>query len=431
MIKFINARIITMDDNAPFIEKGCLTVSGGIITYCGKDDLTEWKGEVVDAGGDILLPGLINCHCHMGMSLLRGAAENLDLADWLYSKIFPMEKMLTPEDVYFGTMLSAAESVRGGVTTVCDSYFFNEQAAKAADKCKINLVLCGADMDINKSKDEVLKKVEQDYRLYNDKSDNIKYIPGCHSVYTCSQGLIEGIADIAAVHKSKTYIHLSETLDEVGDCAIAHNGLTPPQYLHKCGYFAGGGIAAHCVHADKDDLQLLKQSGITPVHCPASNLKLGSGVAPVYSMSYMGLNVSLGTDGSASNNALDMFREMYLASLLQKGVMNKATALSSYEVLKMATVNGAEALGLNNRGKLKKGYKADIIRLTVTQPHCRPKNNISADSLIYNFASADVKMTMCNGKIVYQDGVYYLGENIEKIYRECEKRAKRLKRYIS
>ncbi len=434
MVKFINARILTMEDNAPIINDGLLTVDNGVISYCGKntekvynkDKIADYS--IIDAGGDILMPGLINCHTHMGMSLFRGVGENSPLAEWLYEKIFPMEKMLTPEDVYYGTMLSVAESVRAGVTTVCDSYFFNESAAAAAEKSGISLTLAGAEMDLKKSKNEVLKKIEEDYSKYN--KGNIRYIPGCHSVYTCSQALIEGIADFAASVRSKTYIHLSETLKEVGDCANEHNGLTPPQYLHKCGYFDNGGIAAHCVHTDKDDLLLLKQCGVSSVHCPASNLKLGSGIAPLYSMLYMGLNAALGTDGNASNNSLDMFREMYLASLLQKGVMNKAEAVPSFDTLKTATVNGAKALGSEKCGKLKAGYKADIIMLSVKEPHCRPAQNISKDSLIYNFTSSDVVMTMCGGKILYENGVYNIGEDTEYIYSECEKRAKNIKSYI-
>jgi 5-methylthioadenosine/S-adenosylhomocysteine deaminase len=358
------------------------------------------------------------------MSLFRGAGEGLSLQGWLNDNIFPMEKLLTEEDVYYGTMLSVAESVKCGVTTLCDSYFFNEAAAAAAEKSGIRMVLAGAEMDFGKNKNDILKKIEKDCLKYN--KGNISYIPGCHSVYTCSQGLIEGIADIAASRKLKTYIHLSETLKEVGDCVNEHNGLTPPQYLHKCGYFPYGGIAAHCVYADKDDLLLLKQSNVSPVHCPASNLKLGSGIAPVYSMKSLGLNVALGTDGSASNNCLDMPREMYIASLMQKGVMNKAEALSSYETLEMATVNGAKALGLDNTGKLAKGYRADIIRLGVKGPHMRPICGITPGSLIYNIKSEDVVMTMCGGEILYEKGEYHIGEDIEKIYCECEKRSERL-----
>lgn len=427
MYKFINARVLTMDEYCPLIDKCCLTVENGIISYCGKDDI---KGdyEIIDVKGDILMPGLINCHSHLGMSLFRGTAEGTNLTDWLKYQIFPMEKKLEPEDVYYGTMLSIAESVRGGVSTIADSYYYNQACVIAAKNSNINMVLLGADMDIDKDKDEILIKIENDYNDYN-KYNNISYIPGCHSVYTCSQGLIEDIADFAAKVKSKTYIHLSETLKEVGDCTTEHNGLTPPEFLHKCGYFDNGGIAAHCVHIDKDDILLLKQSNVNVVHCPASNLKLGSGIAPVYSMLYYGLNVCLGTDSSASNNRLDMFREMYLASVLQKGVMNKAEAISVNDILQMATLNGANALGLEKSGKIKKGYNADIIRLSLKESHFYPKNNLT-DNFIYNVMSSDIKMTMCRGKILYNNGNYYIGEDIEKIYSECEKRIKRLKNII-
>lgn len=421
-LKFVNALILTMDEGNPLIENGCVVVDGGRIAYCGDGDGGECD-EVTDVCGDILMPGLINCHAHLGMSLFRGTAEDSNLKDWLYEKVFPMESRLTYEDVFWGTMLSVAECASGGITTVADTYYFNEAAAEASKSSGIGLVLMGADMDLNGNTKGVLDKVVDDYEKFN--SRGIKYIPGCHSVYTCSQKLIEGIADFACSVKSKTYIHLSETLDEVGECASDHNELSPPQYLHKCGYFDFGGIAAHCVHVDKDDILLLKQQGVYPVHCPASNLKLGSGIAPVYSMLYNGLDVTLGTDSCASNNRLDMFREMYLASVLQKGSMNKADAVPEFEALKMATVNGARALGLNC-GKIKDGKDADIVRVSTKGTNFMPKNPNIAGQLVYAGSLSDVVMTMKKGKILYEKGNYNIGFDIEKIYSECQARIERL-----
>lgn len=426
-IKFINARILIMDNDCKIIKNGCLTVESGIITYCGNKTAEGVFDRIIDVKGDILMPGLVNCHSHLGMSLFRNTAEGTTLDDWLYKQIFPMESKLTEEDVYFGTMLSVAECVRGGITTVADSYYHNIAGVQAALNSGINMVLLGADMDIKKSSDVVLNNIYKDYEQYNGKYKNISYIPGCHSVYTCSKKLIEGIADFASSVKSKTYIHLSETLKEVGDCTNENNGLTPPQYLHKSGYFDYGGVAAHCVYVDKDDISLLKQSDVSVVHCPASNLKLGSGIAPVYSMIEQDLNVALGTDSSASNNRLDLFREMYLSSALQKGVMNNADAIPAEIALKMATSNGCKALNLKNTGILKKGYNADIIRISKKEPHFYPYSEDIAGSLVYSAISSDVIMTMCQGKIVYENGIYNLGTDLETIFKECDTRSKRLK----
>lgn len=425
-IKFINADILTMDDQNPTIRGGCLVIKDKAIEYCGKTDLNGKFDRVIDCKGDILMPALFNCHSHLAMSLFRGTAENKNLNDWLYDLIFPMEKNLKEEDVYFGTMLSIAESVRGGVATLCDSYFFNEQSAEAAKISGVNMVLMGADMDLNQSTDAVMEKIQSDYRKYNNVSGNISYIAGCHSVYTCSIELLEAIADFSAQKKCKTYIHLSETLKEVGDCTEKYDGLTPPQLLHKIGYFDNGGIAAHLVYADKDDIQLLKQCGVSAVICSGSNLKLASGIAPVYSMQQNNLNITLGSDGAASNNRLDIFREMYLVSALQKGVLNNAQAISSKEVLKMATVNAVKALGLSNCGMIKKGYSADIIRISVNQPHFYPKNSDIESAIIYNMLSSDVVMTMCRGKVLYENGEYFIGENIDCIYTKCNQSINRL-----
>jgi 5-methylthioadenosine/S-adenosylhomocysteine deaminase len=297
--------------------------------------------------------------------------------------------------------------------------------ALAAEKSGVNMALLGADMDLKQNAGAVIKKIESDYNKYNGKNGNVRYIPGCHSVYTCSRQLLEAVADFAAEKKSPTYIHLSETLKEVGDSAEKNNDLTPPQLLRKIGYFDYGGIAAHCVYVDKDDIRLLKQSGVSAAVCSGSNLKLASGLPPVYSMLQGGMNVTLGSDGPASNNRLDIFREMYLAAALPKGALNIPTAVTPCQALKMATVNAAKALKTEKGGVIKAGYAADLIRVSTDAPHFQPRADIMA-SLVYCAQSSDVVMTMCGGKILYSGGQYYIGEDIEDIYRECGQRAQRL-----
>ena len=424
--KFTNAYVLTMDKGTCY-QNGCVVTDGSAIVHVGASVPAQYAGaKEVDCKGDILMPGLVNAHAHLGMSLFRCIAEGQSVQEWLTETIFPREERLTYEDVLNGTMLSLMECARGGVTTVADTYFFNEASFEAAKASGMRTVLLGADMDIKKSTADVLKKVKQDIDRYNGKEANITCLPGAHSVYTCSERLLAGVADIAAANRLPAYIHLSETLKEVGDCTQVHGDLTPPQYLHKMGYFAYGGIAAHCVHTDKDDIALLEQSGVSAVHCPASNLKLGSGIAPVYAMTERGLNVALGTDSSASNNALDMFREMYLASVLQKGVMNKAEAIPPKLALEMATVNGAKALSLGNTGMLKTGYCADIIRVSAKEPHFYPQSD-KESTLVYAAKSSDVVMTMSGGKVLYENGKYYLGFVPNFVIGYCKKFTKNIK----
>lgn len=424
--KFVNANIITADEDFTVIKNGIIYIQNDKILYVGKEDIFDKFDKLIDVKGDIIMPGLINTHTHLGMSLFRGISENQNLQAWLYDVIFPMEAKLTANDVFYGTMLSMIECIRGGTTYVADSYYFNQEAVKAAQITGIGIALLGAEMDLNKSTAHVIDGIKTDFLKFNNISDNIKYIPGCHSIYTCSQKLLEEIADFCIINKAFPYIHLSETLKEVGDCSIHHNGLTPPQYLHKIGYFDNGGICAHGVYLDKDDIALLKQSNVSIAHCPASNLKLGSGIAPVYSMLKYDLNVCLGTDSSASNNALDMFREMYLSSALQKGIMNNSSAVSPIDSILMATRNGAIALGLKDRGVIKKGYKADIIRIDTSCANFMPHNDF-VSSVVYSTTCKDVIMTMAEGKILYENGKFASEIDLNQTFIECEKAVNRLK----
>ena len=257
-------------------------------------------------------------------------------------------------------------------------------------------------------------------------SDRVRYFPGLHTEYTCSEALLERVADFAAETGAKTYIHLSETLKEVGDCTLRHGGLTPPQYLHKIGFFDNGGLAAHCVYADKDDIALLKQCGVTPVINGASNLKLASGIAPVYSMLYHGLRPALGTDGMASNNAASMFREMYLYSCLQKESMKDAAAVPAHEALCAATRDGYRALGFCG-GEIRKGNFADLVLLDLSSPNMQPQGDV-CKHIVFSGGNENVLMTFCGGKIVYDRGRYSIGEDMDKIYSECGKRRLRLLR---
>lgn len=423
-LRFYNAIILTSPDAVPF--KGELHVRGGEIHYIGEsfEKPKEDYDREIDCRGNLIMSGFCNAHAHAAMCLFRGIADDLTLEDWLYDRIFPLEKNLTPDDVYWGTLLQIAEFVRNGIVCFADMYYFQDAVYAAAEKVGLMLALCCpyySGSGIN-----VVSEIERNYNLYNTVSDRVRYFPGLHAEYTCDESLLTKVADFAAETGAKTYIHLSETLKEVGDCTVRHHGLTPPQYLHKLGFFDNGGLAAHCVYVDKDDIALLRQCGVTPVINCGSNLKLASGVAPVASMLHAGLNPALGTDGTASNNAASVFREMYLYSCLQKQSLKDSSVVTAEQALEAATRNGFEALGFSG-GELKIGGYADFIVLDLASPNMHPISDIRKN-LVYSADNSNVMITVVNGKIVYDRGNFYLGEAPEKIYAECEKRKRRLVR---
>lgn len=379
----------------------------------------------IDCRGDILMPAFINAHTHTAMTLFRGVAEDMRLHDWLFKRIFPLENNLTDEDVFNGTMLGIAEYIKSGITTFADMYYYPDAIAGANNLAGTRCVLVSGANDIDGGTEKKLETVEAVYQKYSGGFGTTTAMLGCHAEYTCSEKFLEGLVALSYKYKAPLYTHISETLEEVGECTVRHSGLTPPMYLHKLGFFENGATLAHGVHLDKEDIALLAQSGVSIASCPSSNLKLGSGVAPVYALNKSGVNIALGTDGAASNNALDPFREMYLASVLQKMSMSDASAVPAASALKMATVNGAKALGLNNLGVLKAGYKADIIRLDASVPEMQPDAaNIS--HIVYSAGRANIKMTMSAGKILYENGAFTCGINMENITKNARKSLDRL-----
>ena len=421
-LKFINAKILPSPDEA--ILEGAVCVSDGKIVSVASESAGFAADRVIDCGGNLLMSGFCNAHTHAAMSLFRGVADDLPLDKWLFDRIFPMEDHLTPDDVYWGTLLQVAEFVKNGITCMADMYFYPDTVYEAVKNSNLCLALCcGAN---SYSTYDTVKFMSDMYSKYSTVSDRVRYFPGLHAEYTCEESLIAAVADLAAEIGAPTYIHLSETLKEVGDCTVRHGGLTPPQYLHKLGFFENGGIAAHCVYADKDDLDLLHQSGVVPVINSASNLKLASGIPPVSAMLRRGMTPALGTDGTASNNAASMFREMYLFSCLQKQAMKDAAAVSAEQALCAATESGYKALGFRG-GSLKKGNYADMVLLDLSAPCMRPQADIGKN-IVYSADTSCVLMTMAGGRIVYDRGSYHIGEDISVIYAEGEKRQKRLLR---
>ena len=425
-VHFKNARIL--NPGQEFSESlGEVVTEGGAIRYVGPAAPRELTAgaRTLDLQGNLLMPGLVNAHAHSAMTLFRGLGGDLPLERWLYDRIFPLEDKLTPEDVYAGTLLACLEYLSSGITSVGDMYFFPEALFQAYDEAGLRVKYVMACSDPDGDTDRELRNLEERYAAFKDKTPLFSCLLGAHAEYTCSEALLTGISDFAVLHREPTYIHLSETLKEVGDCTVRHSGLTPPQYLHKLGFFEHGGTAAHVVHADKDDLDLLKQCGVNVAHNPSSNLKLGSGIAPVYAMLDRGLCVALGTDGAASNDRLDLFREMYLMAVLQKGAMYDAGAVTAEEAVRAATVQGARALYLEKVGKVEEGWAADLIVVDLDRPHWKPLNDLPAE-LVYAAKSSDVILTMVGGEILYENGAFPRLDP-PKIFDLCQKSIGRLR----
>ena len=421
--KFINAKI--MENAFADIYSGEVIVENEKIIYAGGNSGYYKTDKVIDVKQNLLMSGFCNTHCHSAMTLFRGIKDDAPLSEWLFDNIFKLEANLKPEHVYWGTMLAIAEYVRGGVTAFADMYYFPDEVVAAVQKSKMRAVLCGAVSDINSSYEKEIEKLESNYLKYNKISENINYMLGCHAQYTCSDNLICGISDLAYKYKSPTYIHLSETLDEVGKCDAAM-GLSPPAYLHKAGFFDFGGIAAHCVHVDKDDIDLLKSKNVyASINC-CSNLKLASGIPPVFSMQNRGLKTVLGTDGAASNNQLSMFKEMHMYSVLSKASMSDAACGKAEDSINAATGEGYKALNLNGGG-IKAGNYADLIIVDLNAPNMRPINDIKSN-LVFSADTSSIKTTMVKGNILYENGKYNIGENINDIYKNAEKCIRELKK---
>lgn len=417
---FYHAKILPSADSA--VIDGEVHVSDGKIAYVGKEKAFP-ADRRVDCKGNLLMPGFANAHTHSAMTLFRGFADDLPLQEWLYDRIFPLESHMTEEDVYWGTMLALAEYVRGGTTAIADMYYAEDAIIRAVEQSGLAMGMWAGASDLTGKTDEALKHAEAYYLKYRD-HDRIRYHLGVHSEYLASDALLYGMADLSQAYGAPTTAHVSETLKETGECTVRRN-MTPVQFLHKIGYFDFGGIIAHGTYLDKDDVALLAEKGVYCASNPASNLKLASGIAPIYSMLKNNMKICLGTDGAASNNALSMFREMYLLSCLQKGTMKDATAVPAEQALACATVNGYRALGLKG-GTLEAGNPADMVLLDLSAPNFRPLNDVKKH-IVYSADTANVLMTVANGAIVYDHGNYNIGEDIEVIYRKAEQCISRLK----
>lgn len=422
-IRIYNARILTMQDDRP-VFCGELHTEDGTITYVGEEKKTAegaWDREI-DAKGNLLMPGFKNAHTHSAMTFLRSYADDLPLQEWLYNQVFPMEAKLTPEDVYWAAMLANLEYLTSGITANFDMYMKNESNAKASVDMGFRTVLCGSINDFGGTVEEV----EEEYLHFNKYHPLISYQLGFHAEYTTKRQILEDMAALGKKYKAPVFTHNSETDNEVAGCKERY-GTTPTAFLNSLGMFDYGGGGFHCVHMTQEDLDICKEKGIWVVTNPSSNLKLASGIAPIQKMLSMGIGLAIGTDGPASNNCLDMFREMFLVTALQKVSLSDAAAMDAMEVLHMATVGGAKAMGLTDCDVLAEGKCADLIMIDLQQPNMQPLNNITKN-IVYSGSKQNVKMTMVDGKILYEDGVFHVGTAPEEIYAKVNESITRMKK---
>ena len=418
-IRFYNARILTMQDTK--LVEGELHVKDGKISYIGSENEPDvkWDREI-DCKRNLLLPGFKNAHTHSGMTLMRTYADGLPLQEWLETKIFPLEAKMSPSDVALLSKLAILEYLTSGVTAVFDMYLTPESIADAFIECGMRLVQVSG---INKF-GPTLEVLEERYNKLNGVNDLSSFKLGFHAEYTCDRELLEKISELAHKYHAPVYTHNSETRKEVFECRQRY-GMTPTVFLNSLGMFDYGGGGYHCVHFSDEDIEVFKNRGLSVVTNPGSNTKLASGIAPVKRFLQEGINVAIGTDGPSSNNCLDMFKEMSLVFSLSNIREEDASSVDGVDVLKMATIGGAKAMGLNDCDVLSVGKWADLIMIDMHQPNMQPENDI-VRNLVYSGSKQNVKLTMVAGKILYEDGKFNIGTDPEVIYREANDILRRL-----
>ncbi|MBQ6594387.1 MAG: amidohydrolase [Clostridia bacterium] len=395
-----------------YLENAYLAVDGDTISYIGTEKPEGRFDDVKDMTGKLLIPGLINCHCHAAMVLLRGVGSDLPLDRWLFEEMMPVEDRLTREEITAGNELAMMEMLASGVTSFSDMYLEPDTAVAVNEQIGMKMNLCRVvqAFDPEETYDQSWRAVES-FRLFDTwhgaQNGRVRIDFGIHAEYTINEKVVTGYTSQAAGYRARgacMQLHLSETQKEHEE-GIGRRGMTPAAWFEKVGAFRLPTAAAHCVAVSEEDIGILLRNGVSPIHNPTSNMKLGSGFAPVTEMLEKGLNVALGTDGAASNNNLNMFEEMHLAAIIHNGHRRDPVIMPPETVLRMATVNGAKLQGRADTGRLEVGMKADIVAVDLGRAHMYPFFEPMA-MLVYSAQASDVCMTMVDGRILYEDGRY-------------------------
>lgn len=397
-IRFYNARILTMSDNT--VLEGELWTADKKIEYIGQSKPSDKPFDrEIDCKGNLLMPGLKNAHTHSAMTFSRSLADDYSLHDWLYKAIFPREAKLTLEHIYWFTKLAYAEYLAGGITACFDMYPKRIESARAAVETGFRYVSVDDANDFGG-----MDLLEENYNKFNSYDPLVSYIYGFHAEYTTCEDNLKKIAVLAHKYEAPVFAHISETQAEVEGCKERY-GVTPAALFDKLGIYDFGGGGFHCVWFTDEDREIFKKKGLWSVFNACSNLKLASGITPVYKFINEDMKIAIGTDGAGSNNSLSMFREMYLDTVLSNVLTDNAAAVDPFKILKAGTSGGALCMGLTDCDVLAPGKMADIIMIDMDKPSMQPENNV-VRNIIYSADNSCVKMTMIDGKILYEDGEF-------------------------
>ncbi len=403
--------VIPVTGRQDIYENGVVYIEDGRIAYAGEADMAprvDSSVRTIDAAGKIVMPGIVNTHCHAAMTLLRGYADDMRLMDWLQNKIWPAEGRMTGEDIYWGTALGAYEMLSGGITTFLDMYFHADDCARAIQDTGIRGIIARGIIAVGGPGEATsrLEETRSSFAKWNGKANGrISFMVGPHAPYTCPPDTLLACAEVADQLGVGIHIHLSETAFEV-DQAWENWNASPIQHIYKLGLMKNRHVvAAHCVHASDDDISILAETGTGVCHCPVSNLKLASGRTPITAMRRAGIHVGFGTDGAASENLLHILgSEMRIGAMQAKELEGDPAIFTAYDAIEMATLEGARVLGLADEiGSLERGKKADICIIDTNKPHMVP-NHDSLALVAYSALPGDVAMTLVDGRVVYENG---------------------------
>ncbi len=418
-----NCNLISMSENRKKYEPNMdILIEDNKIKRIEKN-INEDCEKVINASGKVVMPGLINTHSHISMSIFRETVDGLKTQDWLTQKIWPMEDKLTNEDIYYATMLSCIEMIETGCTCINDMYFMTEDIIKAALESGVRLQTTRTLMGHNK--EDLIRLEELNNLLENYKYETITFNAGIHGLYTSNEEYVKKCVDFAEEKNLPIHMHFCENIQERKDIKSDYN-VEEPSDVIKRDFKGIHNILAHSVKISDKDIENLKETNTYIAHCPVSNLKLGCGIAPITKMVEEGLCVSLGTDGQGSGSNLDMFETMKFTALLQKGINENPEDLPAYEVLEMATINGAKALNLNETGKIEEGKLADLIIINMEETITNPINNIFAE-IVYNVKGSNVDTTIINGKVLMENRKIR-NVNKKEIIQKCEEIINRIKK---
>jgi len=420
--------ITILDENIEVKQDMYVATKDDYIIYIGKEKPEGDFGREYDGKGKLLMSGFYNSHAHSPMSLMRGYGENLALQDWLNDRIFPFEDKLDGNAIYWGSMLSYAESLRFGIVSSSEMYYFMDDMARAVVDSGIKANLSRAIVNFDDRDVWTLpsmKELKSAFEQYhNTNNERIKVDASIHAEYTSNHLAVSAVAQFAAENNTRVHVHVSETKREHEECKQRHQGKTPVEYFNDLGLFDVPATAAHCVWIEKNDFEILKEKGVTVASNPCSNLKLASGVCNIPKLLNNNINVAIGTDSTASNNSLNFIEEMKLFAIAPKAHFYDPKLISPEDTLRAATLGGALGQGRMDCGVMKEGAKADLIVLDLSAVHMHPVHDLR-NNVVYSASGSDVVLTMVDGRVLYDDGEYTTID-VEKVIFEAEKATEKI-----